>query len=77
MSAINFLDLSVDVTKYSCWSLKYFWDFLTTNEISAMEIGRITIAISVISGEILSIMISTPIKVATDVMIVVILWFNP
>lgn len=42
-----------------------------------MEIGRITIAISVINGEILNIMISTPTKVATDVMIVVILWFNP
>ena len=42
-----------------------------------MEIGKITSAISVISGEILSIITSTPISVATDVMIVVILWFNP
>ena len=42
-----------------------------------MEIGKITSAISVISGEILSIITSTPISVATDVMIVVILWFSP
>ena len=41
------------------------------------EIGRITSAISVISGEMLSIMINTPISVATEVMIVVILWLSP
>ena len=42
-----------------------------------METGRMMIAISVISGEILNIMISTPIIVAVAVMIVVMLWFNP
>ena len=42
-----------------------------------METGRMMIAISVISGEILNIMISTPIIVAVAVMIVVMLWFKP
>ena len=42
-----------------------------------METGRMMIAISVISGEMLNIMISTPIIVAVAVMIVVMLWFNP
>ena len=41
------------------------------------ETGRITSAISVMSGEILSIMINTPINVATEVMIVVMLWLSP
>ena len=44
---------------------------------SPIEIGRITSAISVINGEILSIMIRTPMSVANEVMIVVILWFSP
>ena len=63
--------------RYSCCVLKYFWDFFTTSEINAMEIGRITQAISVMSGEMLSIMISTPMMVAVDVMICVMLWFSP
>ena len=63
--------------KYSCWARKNFWDFFVTSPISPIEIGRITSAISVISGEILSIMIRTPTSVATDVMIVVMLWFSP
>jgi len=44
---------------------------------SASDIGSITSAISVISGEMLSIIISTPTSVATDVIIVVILWLSP
>ena len=39
--------------------------------------GSTTSAISVISGEILSIITSTPMMVAVDVMIWVTLWFNP
>ena len=47
-----------------------------TNEISIIETGRITSEISVMSGEIDSIMTSVPTKVATDVIICVILWFK-
>ena len=63
--------------KYSCCVLKYFCDLFTTNDISPIDTGNITIAISVISGDILSIITVTPIIVATEVIIVVILWLSP
>lgn len=49
---------------------------MTTKEISVTEMGRIITAISVISGEMRSIMTSTPTIVATEVMIWVMLWFR-
>ena len=57
--------------------MKNLCDFLTVNETSSPDTGRITSAISVISGEMLSIIISTPISVAVDVIICVILWLSP
>ena len=62
--------------RYSCCCLKYFCECFMTNEISIIETGRITSEISVMSGEIDSIMTSVPTKVATDVIICVILWFK-
>ena len=62
--------------RYSCCCLKYFCDFFTTKERSTAETGRMTSAISVISGEIFSIITSTPTMVATEVMIWVMLWFR-
>ena len=52
-------------------------DFLTTMETQIPETGSTTSAIRVISGEMLSIITSTPMIVAVDVMIWVTLWFKP
>ena len=50
---------------------------MITKDTKATDIGSITIAIIVISGDILNIIISTPIIVAVDVIMVVILWLRP
>ena len=57
--------------------LKNFWDFFVTRPSSVIETGRMMIAINVISGEMLNIIINTPIMVAVAVMMVVMLWFKP
>ena len=59
-----------------CWARKYFWLNLTTNSTSAIETGRIKMAISVIVGLMVSIMMSTPIMVVTLVISWVMLWFR-
>ena len=77
MAAVNLLNLSIDVTQIFLLVTEEFLGFFRHQSDQPIEIGRITSAISVISGEILSIMIRTPTSVATDVMIVVMLWFSP
>ena len=50
---------------------------MTTNDISPADTGSIITAIIVIRGEILIIIMNTPTSVATDVIMVVILWLSP
>ena len=45
---------------------KCFWDSLTSRLTIAPDTGRITIAIAVMSGEIVSIMMIVPMTVVTD-----------
>ena len=56
--------------------MKYFCERFTIIEISPIETGRIRSATNVINGLILSIMISTPMIVVTDVITCVALWFR-
>ena len=50
VAGIYFLHLAVHGARTFCWARKYFWLNLTTNSTSAIETGRIKMAISVIVG---------------------------
>ncbi len=56
--------------------MKYFCERLKTSMMSAPQRGRMSTAMSVISGLMLSIMTKTPIRVVAAVMICVTLWFK-
>ena len=76
VAGIYFLHLAVHGAQNFCWARKYFWLNLTTNSTSAIETGRIKMAISVIQGLMVSIMMSTPIMVVMLVISWVMLWFR-
>ena len=49
--------------RYFCWAWKYFWERFTTLVMRNRETGRITKAMRVISGLMVSIITTTPINV--------------
>ena len=51
-----------------CWSPKLFWESLVTFIVATMATGRVTRAISVSQGLIVTIMTRTPTMVHTEVM---------
>ena len=59
-----------------CCATKYFCERFTTTMMSTTETGRMTTVISVMSGLMDSIMMSTPTMVVTDVMSWVTPWFR-
>ena len=65
------------IPRYFCWVLKCFCDSLMMIPSSTPETGIVITAIRVINGEIVSIITITPIIVATEVRIIVTLWFKP
>ena len=77
MPAVDLLDLPIDVPQIFLLRAEKLLGFFVTRPSSVIETGRMMIAISVISGEMLSIIINTPIMVAVAVMMVVMLWFKP
>ena len=60
----------------SCCAWKYFWERFTTTMTSTAETGRMNTVMSVMSGLMDSIMISTPTMVVVDVMSCVTPWFR-
>ena len=63
--------------RYFCWSRKCFCEIFTTILRRNAETGRITTAMSVIIGEIESIIIRIPMIEQIEVIIWVILWLSP
>ena len=61
----------------SCCRMKYFCDFFTMKATSTPDTGITTTAIRVITGDMVSIITTTPTRVAMEVMIIVMLWFRP
>ena len=57
--------------------MKYFCDFFTMKATSTPDTGITTTAIRVITGDMVSIITTTPTRVAMEVMIIVMLWFRP